>query len=179
MVKNKEELITSSDEKDIESIDEPEFLKMCDSVNAHLTNTVKELREEINLLKKQYKKDIRSTKKKKKRVTNCTGFTKAEPVPDKLVTFLGLEKGATMPRTDVTHEVYKVIKDRGLVYEKDGRVLRTDAEIRKLFNLPESVNKNKDPKNKNGFTFFTFQRYMANIYKEAKTENNVQLIAEV
>ncbi len=104
--------------------------------------------------------------KTKKRDRKQSGFAKPMVIPPKLAKYIGHETGTVMSRTDITKEIYAQLKKRKLYYDKDERVLRADAETKKLFDLPSTVNDSVDPKDPNGFNFFNIQKYIANCYKQ-------------
>jgi chromatin remodeling complex protein RSC6 len=123
---------------------------------------------ELKKLMKQHKVDIKNSHNKKANSgkKKQTGFTKPEVVPDNIAKLLDLDKGSSMPRTEVTKEIYKVIQSKGLHYADDKRVFRADKELKKVFNLPDSVNKSTDPKDKSGFNFYNLQSYIAKCYND-------------
>lgn len=170
----KKDLVENSDDEGSNSNSDKnrtndEFVENCEVLIDRITKNYKDQRDEIRKLIRQHKTDMRNAKKttKKKRGNKKTGFTKPEVVPENLAKFVGLPKGTVMPRTELTKEVYKKIKERKLYYEEDNRVLRADKEIQKLFNLPENVNNSIDAKDKNGFNFFNLQTYIARCYSQA------------
>lgn len=157
--------------------EDPLFIIKCDEMINKITQDYRANRDAIRELKKQYRQEIKAAKKnsRKRKANKKTGFTKSEVVPLKLAKLIGVKKGTTMARTQVTKEIYSVIKDRELYYEKDKRVLRADKEIRKVFGLPNSVNKSTDPRDKNGFNFFNIQTYIANCYNEIAQDVNDEI----
>jgi len=159
---NRTDLIIMSDSEDA-----PEFLNLYDGLIDKINLFAKEQKNEIRQLKKMYQKQFKQINKQtqNKRVT---GFTKTEVVPKKLAKLIGIEYGCKMNRTELTKKVYSVLKDRGLYYKKDKRVLRVDSEIKKIFNLGDDVNNITDPNDKNGFNFYNIQKYIAECYKNDK-----------
>jgi len=61
-------------------------------------------------------------------------FTKPTPVSDALCTFLGVAKGSSLSRSEVTTRVCKYAKDHSLM---DKQVIKADAPLRKLLALTE------------------------------------------
>ena len=159
-----------------EKKEDPKFIIKCDALLEKITKDYRANRDAIRDLKKQYKQEMKAAKKnsRKRKTNKKTGFTKSEIVPPKLAKLIGVEKGTTMPRTQLTKEIYAVIKERGLYYENDKRVLRADKELKKIFHLSDDVNKSIDPHDENGFNFFNIQTYIALCYNEkdiSKTKN--------
>ena len=97
-----------------------------------------------------------------------TGFAKPQPVPDKLAKFIGVKSGTELTGPTITSKVWTQLKERGLTYEKDRRVFRTDKEVSELFNVPSSVNKSQDHRDKKGFNFCNLQTYIANALNAGK-----------
>ena len=151
-----------------------DFLQRGYALMETMTQNYKDQREELRRLMKQYKHELRNAKKntKQKKTTAQTGFTKPTIVPDDLAELVDLEKGSVMPRTELTKEIYRVFKDRGLHYENDKRVLRTDAQIRQVFNLDEAVNNSTEYNDPNGLNFFTLQKHIAKVYNDFETKQN-------
>jgi chromatin remodeling complex protein RSC6 len=148
-----------------------EFLNSCNKMLEELGEKYKQEKENIRKLMKLHKSTLKQAKK--------TGFTKPEKVPDALAKFVGLTKGTVMPRTDLTKKVYGIIKDRGLYYDKDGRVLRADKEIMELFNLTDQVNKSTNCKDENGLNFYNLQKYIAKCYEARVPAPTQQQLATV
>lgn len=145
------------------------FIQLCQEMIIDLNNHHKEQKNKINNLIKLYKQNIKNAKKNKSDKKRQTGFTKAEPVPSKFVDLLDLEKGASMPRPDLTKKVYKYLEDNDLFYENDRRVFRADSKLKNIFGFDDSVNNCTSVTDRSGFTFFTLQTHLANCYKN---ENN-------
>lgn len=171
-----EDLIATSDEEHSldqhdhhcqhnQSADDSDFLLQCDHLLEQLTLDFRSHRNELRKLKKQYRVNIRNAKKgAKRKKTGNTGFTKPERVPDSIAELISIDKGSEMPRTQVAKEIYRVLNERGLRYEQNKRVLRADKQIKKIFNLPESVNQSTDEKDPHGFNFYNIQTYIAQCY---------------
>ncbi len=148
---------------------ESEFLRECEDMLKKMNQEYKERKNELKHIIKLHKMEIKNAEKNKK--VKCAkkkqaGITKSESVPDGIAKLIGLNKGSSMPRTEVTKEIYKVIQDRNLYYTKDKRVLRADNEIMKLFGLSKNVNKCTDPKDTKGFNFYNIQTCIAKCYTE-------------
>lgn len=170
---------TDDKDKQFHLEEESEFLKHCEDVLQKVTKNYKDLREEIRSLMKLHKKELKAMKKKKPRSSKeQTGFTKPTLVPDKFLTFLKLEKGSKLSRTELTGLLCQEFKKRNLYHKNDRRIILPDDDVRKLFNLSKEADKSNNPKDKNGLNFYNLQKYIANCYNEfnnAKTiENNIE-----
>lgn len=156
------------------------FIKMFDEFEYKLKQEFRENREKLKVMKKvcvQEMKVAEKTNRKKIRVSKDMGFAKVDNVPDSLIEFLSLPIKSKMPRTHVTKLIHNEFKQRGLRYEKDERILRADKEVRKLFNLKESVNNSTDAKDKSGLNMFNLQTYIALCYKKQKEiDNNPKIL---
>jgi chromatin remodeling complex protein RSC6 len=73
--------------------------------------------------------------KKKRASGGGDAFKNPVPVTNELAAFLGLEKGASISRSEVTKRVYAYLKSHGL---QKGKIINTDASLRKLLSVKES-----------------------------------------
>lgn len=119
--------------------------------------TIKGLKSRIQKLEKQVHRDHRANIKKirgkKRRVpdpNNPSGFNKPGPVSNELRKFLSLKKDELISRTDVTKSIHTYCKDKGLQDDKDKRILKPDASLRKLLKMGKT----------DELTFFNLQKYM-------------------
>jgi chromatin remodeling complex protein RSC6 len=122
-----------------------------------LQTTLKDLTQYTMKLEKRVAKDQKAVQKrvngKRRRAPGSgqpSGFSKPGPVSDELRTFLKLEKGGLIARTEVTKRINAYCKENGLQSEKDKRILKADTTLRKLLRL----GKNDE------LTFFNLQKYM-------------------
>ena len=175
---NDKKFNNKSNNKNLDGIEnlEMEFMKLCDELINKINKNAKEQKNDIRILKKKYKKDIKfalKMKGRKNKGKKKTGFTTDEVVPQKLAKLIGVTYGTKMPRTVLTSKVYNVIKERNLYYDEDKRVLRADDEIRQIFDLPIDVNNSKNAKDQYGFNFFNIQKYIAKCYQNDKNVNGI------
>lgn len=129
------------------------------------------LNSNLKKLESAYRHDIKKVRKHKQKRNGPhapTGFAKPQPVPDKLAKFIGVKSGTELTGPTITSKVWTQLKERGLTYEKDRRVFRTDKEVSELFNVPSSVNKSQDHRDKKGFNFCNLQTYIANALNAGK-----------
>lgn len=149
-------------------------------------------------LKKHYKltnKQIQKVNKGKKQNNNPrepTGFGKPCFVPPTLRTLLKIGEDECVTRPTVTQKLYSYIKDNSLFDANDKRLLRVDDNLSKALQLsPQEVklinsstspylpSDNKDDKkkvDKNAFSFFNIQRYVAKLYP--KEEKMIEVVDE-
>lgn len=139
---------------------------------ANVNDTLKKFKEYYNVLYSEVKKletsynyDLKKIKKfKQKRTGNYqpTGFTKPQPIPQKLAKFIDVQLGTELTGPQITQKVWQQLKLKNLVYEKDKRIFRTNKDISELFGVPETVNNSTDHKDvENGFNFCNLQKYIA------------------
>ena len=149
-------------------LNDMKFFKELSSVQSELNTMRKQfgnLSVTLKKLESAYNADvkkIKKTKPKRNAPHKLTGFAKPKPVPDKLAKFIGVNAGTELAGPAVTKLVWAQLKEKGLTYEGDKRVFRTNPEISELFNVPKSVNKSTDHKDKTGFNFCNLQKYIAN-----------------
>jgi hypothetical protein len=172
----KKQIQIDSDDDDVyyvenDDIEESEFEKQCSLVLDKITKNYKEQKSDIKELIKLYKNETKQLKKNQriKKIEKC-GFTNDEQVPQSIAKFLKLDLNSKMPRTELTKLFYEELKNRKLCYEQDKRVFRADTELKKLFNLPDTVNDSIDAKDKTGLNFFNLQTYIAKCYPK---NNNI------
>jgi chromatin remodeling complex protein RSC6 len=132
---------------------------------------LKELKGKCSSLTLDFKKlelahhqDIKKVRKNKNTKTGehvPTGFAKPKHVPDKLAKFIGVTSGSELTGPQITSAVWKQLKSRNLLYEKDKRVFRTNKEVSTLFNIPATVNSSINHRDENGFNFCNLQTYIA------------------
>jgi chromatin remodeling complex protein RSC6 len=149
-------------------------------------------------LKKYYKltnKQIQKVNKGKRQNTNPrepTGFGKPCFVPPTLRTLLKIGEDECVTRPTVTQKLYSYIKNNSLFDANDKRLLRVDENLSKALQLsPQEVklinsktspylpNDNKDEKkkvDKNAFSFFNIQKYVAKLYP--KEEKMIEVVDE-
>lgn len=119
--------------------------------------TVKNLKKENEKLKKL------TARKGGKKAASTTprqpsGFAKPSLLSDELCDFLGVAKGSSMSRTDVTAKVNEYIKKNNLRNETDKREILPDGKLSKILNL------GKEDK----LTYFNLQRFMKHHYKKVE-----------
>lgn len=128
---------------------------------------LKDIRSNLKKLESSYQYDLnhatRHSKKKKLSVTKPSGFVKELELSSELAGLIGVEAGTRLSMPTYTKKFYEMLKANNLFYEKDGRVLRANAEIMRVFKLPASVNESTNYKDKEGFNFYTLQKHIASV----------------
>lgn len=138
-------------------------------------NVIKTLATQVKKLESAYKHDIKYAglkKHKRKGEYKPVGFAKPAPVPAPLAKFLGITPGTLLPGSKISTLVWDELKKRNLTCENDKRVFRTNAEVSKIFGVPESVNKYTTYDDKNGFNFATIQTYISRAMGRNKQDKN-------
>lgn len=95
--------------------------------------------------------------KKRKSNSKPTGFAKTKEVGGKFADWLGVERGSELTGPEISGKFWTKMKELNLQYEDDGRILRTNAEVSKLFGLKKSVNRSIDYRDKKGFNMTNYQ----------------------
>lgn len=137
-----------------------EFTVVVDTLEA-IQKQVKSLLLTVKSLKKENEKLKKLTTRKVKKTASTTprqpsGFAKPSLLSDELCVFLGVAKGSSMSRTDVTAKVNEYIKKNNLRNETDKRQIIPDEKLNKILNM------GKDDK----LTYFNLQRFMKHNYKK-------------
>jgi hypothetical protein len=118
-------------------------------------------RHEKKLIKKLeivHRSEVKKSKGQKRRTnTKATGFVIQKQVNGEFADWLGVERGTSLTGPEISKLFWKKMGEEGLKYEKDGRVLRTNNRVSKIFGVDSTVNDLTDPKDKNGFNIITYQ----------------------
>jgi upstream activation factor subunit UAF30 len=131
------------------------------SMNTETANILTELaalRTEVKNLTKlvrkvrSFQEDPNGEKAAARSKTN--GFNREVKVDDELRTFLGLEEGELISRSQVTKRINAYVKENGLKHPDNGRVIVMDDKLRALLKPPEDVQ----------VTFLNLQKYISPHY---------------
>jgi chromatin remodeling complex protein RSC6 len=127
------------------------------------SNDLKETIAHVKFLQKEHVKLQKSTNKKTKKVATggqriLSGFAKPSLLSEQLCQFMGVAKGTSMARTEVTRSINDYIKKNSLQDAADKRHILPDAKLSEILNLTG------DDK----LTYFNLQKYMKHHFtKEA------------
>ena len=128
------------------------------------TNEIASLRSEMTKLIKIVRK-IRSHQEdpngeKAAARSKSNGFNREVEVGDELRTFLGLEEGQLISRSEVTKRINAYVKENGLKHADNGRVIVLDDKLRALLKPPGEVQ----------VTFLNLQKYISPHYVKKVAE---------
>lgn len=122
-----------------------------------MINTVKALQKEFNKVKNQ--KVGRKTKKvggsDVKRAPS--GFAKPTALSDQLCEFLGLAKGSSLARTEVTRIINQYVKTHSLQDKEDKRKINPDQKLKSIMTLQDG----------DKLTYFNLQSYIKHHFVKA------------
>lgn len=119
-------------------------------------NDLKETIAHVKNMQKEFIKLQKTTTKKTKKTPSTTGprtlsgFAKPSQLSEELCEFMGVAKGTSMARTEVTRMINEYIKKNNLQDASDKRHILPDEKLRKILNLQG------DDK----LTYFNLQKYM-------------------
>ena len=117
-------------------------------------NDVKEIIATVKLLQKEHAKLVKQTTKKPKKTSTgprtLSGFAKPSLLSEEICDFMGVARGTSMARTEVTRMINEYIKSNNLQDKEDKRTIIPDAKLRKILNL------SADDK----LTYFNLQKHM-------------------
>ena len=121
-------------------------------------SAVKSVTSSLKALEKRVARDRKVMNKKMKgrakRVVDPnkppSGFAKPGPVSKELATFLGLQEGELIARTEVTKKITGYCKQHNLQKEEDKRTINVDSALKKLLRIKKGEE----------LTFFNLQKYM-------------------
>ena len=136
-----------------------DLLKKLTEVTSLLATVKQETRALEKRLTRELKAAQKASAKKKagKGNRSPSGFVKPTLISEELAAFLGKAKGTEMARTEVTREINKYIRDKGLQCKENGRKINPDAKLTKLLNLSKQ----------DELTYFNLQRYMSPHFAKA------------
>ena len=143
-------------EKDEDNYDQ-EFATLHEQLASAL-QTVKAVCSSLKALEKRVARDRKVMNKKMrgraKRVVDPnkppSGFAKPGPVSKELATFLGLDDGELIARTEVTKKITQYCKEHNLQKAEDKRTINVDSALKKLLRMKKGEE----------LTFFNLQKYM-------------------
>ena len=119
-----------------------------------VANEVREAIAVVKLLQKEHAKLVKQSTKKPKKTSSgprtLSGFAKPSQLSDELCDFMGVARGTSMARTEVTRMINEYIKTNKLQATEDKRTINPDAKLKKILNL--------GPDDK--LTYFNLQKYM-------------------
>lgn len=120
-------------------------------------NTVKALQKEFNKLKNQ--KVGRRAKKVAGADTKRapSGFAKPTALSDQLCEFLGLPKGSSLARTEVTRIINQYVKTHSLQDKEDKRKINPDQKLKSIMTMKDG----------DKLTYFNLQSYIKHHFVKA------------
>lgn len=123
-----------------------------------MITTVKTLQKEFNKVKNQ--KTSRKTKKAAggdgvKRAPS--GFAKPTKLSDQLCEFLGMPKGSSLARTEVTRVINQYVKTHSLQDKEDKRKINPDSKLKGIMTLGDG----------DKLTYFNLQSYIKHHFLKA------------
>jgi chromatin remodeling complex protein RSC6 len=104
-------------------------------------------------------KKVEKMKKKRSGNRKPTGFENPHNIPNKFADFLNVEHGCKMTGPEITKKMWEVLKEKGLISDKDGRVFKVTTEVMNVFKLSKEALK-VTKMDKNGFNMFNLQKYI-------------------
>jgi upstream activation factor subunit UAF30 len=120
-------------------------------------NELKDTIAVVKQLQKEHAKMQKATTKKSKKTNaastgprTLSGFAKPSQLSEELCEFMGVPKGTSMARTEVTRSINDYIKKNNLQSAEDKRHILPDAKLSKILNLTGEEN----------LTYFNLQKYM-------------------
>jgi len=120
-----------------------------------LLSSLKELTKQVTRERKETERVLKKANKVQKRKKNRGnrspgGFTKPTPLSDGMCTFLEVPVGTELPRTDVTRQINKYVKENNLQNPENKKQILPDSKLTNLLFLKDG----------DELTYFNLQRYM-------------------
>ena len=140
---------------------------------------VKTLEERIHALELKVTRQEKAIRKMRKdmipeserKPRKPSGFAKPTYLSPELCSFLNIEKGTELARTEVTKRILAYVKDKNLQNETSKRVINVDDNLNKLL----------QPVDNEEVTYFSIQRLMKPHYIKPDNETvtpNVEVVVE-
>ena len=131
-----------------------DFDKIINNLNI-LKITISNMQQNIKVLEKSVKKEIKELKKitiknKNKGTRNPSGFAKPCKVTKELCEFMNKEEGTEIARTEVTKTLISYVKENKLNDNNNGKIILPDLKLKKLLDINHETD----------LTYFTIQKYM-------------------
>ena len=100
------------------------------------------LQSQIRGLEKSVRKEMKSLQKEAAKNRNKgnrrpSGFAKPSKVSEELCSFMKKDVGTEIARTEVTQYLIQYIKDNGLQFEGNKKIIVPDSTLKKLLNVKE------------------------------------------
>lgn len=158
-------VVPSTDVVEVEVVDK--FVTVLEKLQSfasdlkELTSTVKVLQKEFTKLKNQ-----KTSRKSKKAAggdgvagnkRQPSGFAKPTALSDQLCEFLGLAKGSSLARTEVTRVINQYVKTNNLQDTADKRMIKPDEKLKSIMTLKEG----------DKLTYFNLQSYIKHHFIKA------------
>ena len=136
------------------------------SVMKTLHSNLKVLQKEVLRERKESKKKESKIKKKSDKKRSPSGFAKPAPISNDLASFLNMENGVELARTEVTSKVIAYVKDHQLQNPENKKQILVDAKLKALL-LPEEGDI---------VTYFNLQTYLKKHFLQSTTTTQVQVV---
>jgi upstream activation factor subunit UAF30 len=114
----------------------------------HFASDVKECIAVVKGLQKEFVKLQKSSVKKAKKAPAAagtralSGFAKPSLISDQLCEFIGVEKGSSLSRTEVTRKINEYIKANNLQDASDKRKILPDEKLKTILNIVDGEQTN-------------------------------------
>jgi hypothetical protein len=165
--------------KKFSTTDDHPIISLCDALEASLTDFYKQQRSEIKKIKREYKKFMTKNNMRKNPKDCNAGIHKKEVIPKSLSKLFDVDDSTTASRSELGGKFNKLFKSRGLVFDKDKRIMRVDDELAGIFgvdlNTINGCNNIGDAKTK-GICILNIQKHIKQIFESNKENNNENVV---
>jgi len=143
----------SAPESSVTSLSD-QFLSVLNTLSS-FKSQISMLSSQVKLLEKNVKKQIKLLEKEAKKNKNkgnrkASGFAVPTNISNDLCSFMGVNQGTKMARTEVTKYIIQYIKDKNLPDKKNKKVIKPDKKLKTLLNV----------KSNDQVTYFNLQKFM-------------------
>lgn len=121
---------------------------------------VSDLRKLVSVISRYEKKTLKTSRRRTGNRNVQSGITRPVHISDALCSFLSVERGTLMARTEVTRRIIAYVRDQNLQNPDNRKQIFPDSKLQPLLQPLLADDREK------GYTFFNLQRYLKHNYQK-------------
>ena len=123
---------------------------------------VSDLRKLVSAISRYEKKTVKTSRRRTTNRNVQSGITRPVHISDALCSFLSVERGTLMARTEVTRRIIAYVRDHNLQNPDNRKQIFPDSKLQPLLQPLLADDREK------GYTFFNLQRYLKHNYQKVE-----------
>lgn len=123
---------------------------------------VSDLRKLVSAISRYEKKTLKTSRRRTTNRNVQSGITRPVHISDALCSFLSVERGTLMARTEVTRRIIAYVRDHNLQNPDNRKQIFPDSKLQPLLQPLLADDREK------GYTFFNLQRYLKHNYQKVE-----------